>query len=75
MTPWVERIHALTARADPLTQREREIARLVALGRSNREIAAELVLSERTVANHVQHVLTKLGSTRRAQITAWLAAA
>jgi DNA-binding CsgD family transcriptional regulator len=72
MTPWVERIEALTAQADPLTPREREIARLVALGRSNREIAAGLVLSERTVANHVQHVLTKLGFTRRAQIAAWL---
>jgi DNA-binding CsgD family transcriptional regulator/tetratricopeptide (TPR) repeat protein len=72
MTPWVERIHALTAQADPLTPREREIARLVALGRTNRDIAAGLVLSERTVANHVQHVLTKLGFTRRAQIAAWL---
>src|SRR5215469_4563484 len=72
MTPWVERIHALTTRADPLTPREREVARLVALGRSNREIAAGLVLSERTVANHVQHVLTKLGFTRRGQIAAWL---
>ena len=60
------------SRADPLTPREREVARLVALGRSNREIAAGLVLSERTVANHVQHVLTKLGFTRRGQIAAWL---
>ena len=72
MTPWVERIQALAAQPDPLTPREREIARMVALGRSNREIAAGLVLSERTVANHVQHVLTKLGFTRRAQIAAWL---
>jgi DNA-binding CsgD family transcriptional regulator/tetratricopeptide (TPR) repeat protein len=73
MTPWVKRIRAGMTRADPLTPREREITALVALGRSNREIAAELVLSERTVANHVQHVLTKLGFTRRAQIAAWAA--
>lgn len=72
MRPWTERIRALTTRSDPLTPREREVARLVAVGRSNREIAAELVVSERTVENHVQHVLTKLGFTRRTQIAAWL---
>ncbi len=57
----------------PLTQREAEIATMVARGMTNREIAAELVLSERTVETHVQHVLTKLGFGNRSQIAAWVA--
>jgi non-specific serine/threonine protein kinase len=55
-----------------LTRREVEVARLVATGRSNREIAAEFVLSERTVESHVQHILTKLGFTSRAEVAAWV---
>jgi DNA-binding NarL/FixJ family response regulator len=35
-------------------------------------IASRLVLSDRTAANHVQHILTKLGLTNRTQITAWM---
>jgi DNA-binding CsgD family transcriptional regulator len=74
MTPWVARIDAELARSkDPLTAREREVAALVAQGLSNREIAAELVLSERTAGNHVQHILTKLGFANRSQIAAWAA--
>ena len=58
---------SLAANGPPggLTRREVEVARLVATGRSNREIAAEFVLSERTVESHVQHILTKLGFTSR----------
>jgi DNA-binding CsgD family transcriptional regulator len=56
---------------DPLTPREREVADLVAEGLTNREIAERLVLSERTAQNHVQHVLTKLGLSNRAQVAAW----
>ena len=75
MTPWVHRIDQLLGRgAGPLTAREREVAELVALGRSNREIAEQLVLSERTVGNHVQHILTKLGFGNRSQIAAWVTA-
>src|SRR5205823_1488952 len=44
----------------PLTGREAEVARLVARGWTNREIAQELVISERTAENHVEHVLNKL---------------
>ncbi len=55
-----------------LTRREVEVARLVARGKSNREIAEEFVLSERTVESHVQHILTKLGFTSRAEIAAWV---
>ncbi len=54
-----------------LTRREVEVARLVSQGRSNREMAEELVLSERTVETHVQHILTKLRFTSRAEIAAW----
>jgi predicted ATPase/DNA-binding CsgD family transcriptional regulator len=54
-----------------LTRREREIAALVAQGKSNREIANELVLSRRTVEKHVANILSKLGFTSRAQIVRW----
>jgi DNA-binding NarL/FixJ family response regulator len=46
------------------------LARLAA-GRTNRQIAAELVLSERTVETHVGHVLGKLGVANRAEAAAW----
>ena len=55
-----------------LTSRELEVARLIAQGRSNHEIAQTLVLSERTVTTHVSHILGKLGYTSRTQIVAWL---
>ena len=54
-----------------LTGREREVAVLVALGKSNREIAEELVVSERTAATHVSNILNKLTFSSRAQIAAW----
>src|SRR6516162_2092602 len=58
--------------ATELTRREREIADLVADGMSNKEIASTLVISFRTVEGHVEHILTKLGFTSRAQIAAWV---
>ena len=58
--------------SSPLTRREREIARLVAQGRSNREIAAELVISQRTAEGHVEHILDKLGFNSRSQIATWV---
>lgn len=54
-----------------LTAREREVAMLVAQGKSNRAIAAELVISERTTESHVTNILGKLGYSSRAQIAAW----
>jgi len=54
-----------------LTAREREVLRLVAAGRTNREIAAELVISEHTVARHLQNMFLKLGLSSRAAATAW----
>jgi ATP/maltotriose-dependent transcriptional regulator MalT len=48
-----------------LTRREIEVARLVAEGRTNREVAAQLILSERTVARHLDHILARLGVPSR----------
>lgn len=59
------------ARPGGLTAREQETARLVAQGRSNREIADTLFIGERTVETHVSNILSKLGFTSRAQIAAW----
>jgi len=56
-----------------LTRREREVADLVAKGMTNKEIAARLVISQRTAETHVEHILTKLGFTSRAQIASWVA--
>nr|WP_275424814.1 LuxR C-terminal-related transcriptional regulator [Streptomyces sp. SID13726] len=62
------------APASGLTRREEQVVALVARGMTNRRIAAELVLSPRTVDNHVNRILTKLGFSSRAQIAAWWAA-
>jgi DNA-binding NarL/FixJ family response regulator len=58
--------------ADDLTSREREIAILIAQGKSNGEIANELVLSKRTVEKHVANILSKLRVTNRTQIVHWV---
>ncbi len=56
-----------------LTAREREIAALIAHGKSNREIAGELVISEKTAERHVANILLKLGFNSRTQIGVWAA--
>ncbi len=56
---------------DGLTGREREVVTLIAQGKSNSEIAAELVLSKRTVEKHIANILSKLSFTSRAQIVRW----
>ena len=61
----------LSARLDPasvLTRREREVAHLIAAGRSNREVADQLVVSERTIDNHLYRVFRKLGVTSREEL-------
>jgi DNA-binding CsgD family transcriptional regulator/tetratricopeptide (TPR) repeat protein len=55
----------------PLTTREFHVATLVASGLTNREMADKLVLSPKTVSAHVEHILAKLGASRRAEIAAW----
>ena len=54
-----------------LTPRELEILRLVGAGKSNKEIAAELQISERTARTHVSNILSKLGITSRTQAALW----
>jgi DNA-binding CsgD family transcriptional regulator len=56
----------------PLTAREREAAALITQGLTNREIAAELVNSERTVDRHIENVLDRLELTSRTQIARWV---
>ncbi|MFE4502583.1 protein kinase [Rhodococcus sp. NPDC056743] len=55
-----------------LTKRESEVADLVAQGLTNKAIAAKLVISIRTAQGHVEHILTKLGFSSRAQIAGWV---
>ena len=55
----------------PLTAREFEVAKLVAAGLTNAEIAAELDIAPKTASAHVEHILAKLGVARRAEIGAW----
>jgi non-specific serine/threonine protein kinase len=54
-----------------LSAREREVAQLIAQGRSNREIAEALVVSNKTVESHVKHIFDKLGVQARAEIAVW----
>jgi ATP/maltotriose-dependent transcriptional regulator MalT len=56
----------------PLTAREQEVARLVADGRSNRQIARELVVTEATAAKHLENIREKLGVRSRTQVAAWV---
>ncbi|HLF00586.1 MAG TPA: response regulator transcription factor, partial [Anaerolineales bacterium] len=52
---------------EPLTEREKEVLKLLAQGRSNKEIAAALVISERTVKFHVSAIMGKLGAGNRTE--------
>jgi DNA-binding CsgD family transcriptional regulator len=63
--------HAPSIDAHGLTPRELQVLRLVAAGETNKAIAAELVLSERTVDRHVSNIFTKLGVSSRAAATAY----
>jgi predicted ATPase/DNA-binding CsgD family transcriptional regulator len=60
--------------APALTRRERQICELITEGLSNRQIAARLVISQRTAESHVQSSLIKLGFVNRSQVAAWMAA-
>jgi DNA-binding NarL/FixJ family response regulator len=78
MRPLMERVAVLQGRVeslptkmpaypDGLTQREVEVLRLIAAGRSNPDIAAELVISLNTVARHVSNIFSKTGAANRAE--------
>lgn len=58
----------------PLTRREQEVARLVAEGLGNQQIADRLVIARRTAEGHVERILSKLGFSNRSQIAAWMTA-
>jgi DNA-binding NarL/FixJ family response regulator len=74
--PDLTRAQALSRKASTpptggLTARELEVLRLVATGKTNKSIAADLFLSEKTVARHVSNIFTKLGLSSRAAATAY----
>jgi two-component system, NarL family, response regulator DevR len=74
----LERLAVLTRKErareeDLLSDREKEVLVLVARGLTNRQIAAELIISENTVRNHLSHILDKLDLSRRAQVAAYAA--
>ncbi len=62
---------AAAERFGGLTEREREVAVLIAQGKTNREIADTLVVSHRTVETHVSTILSKLGVSSRSRIALW----
>jgi DNA-binding CsgD family transcriptional regulator len=74
-TPDVSRARSLSRRharnASPLTEREIQVLRLIAGGRTNRAIAGALHISEKTVARHVSNIFTKLGLSSRSAATAY----
>jgi DNA-binding NarL/FixJ family response regulator len=71
--PDLERLGRLAGSSRPggLSQRESEVLTLVAAGKTNRAIATELFISEKTVARHVSNIFTKLGLSSRAEATAY----
>jgi DNA-binding NarL/FixJ family response regulator len=74
--PDIDRLDVLVSRPygrapGGLTRREVEVLRLIASGKTNRAIAKELGLSEKTVARHVHNSLTKIGAPSRAAATAY----
>jgi DNA-binding NarL/FixJ family response regulator len=72
--PDLERLARLSGSSGPggpLSRREREVLMLVAAGKANRAIAAELFISEKTVARHVSNIFTKLRLSSRAEATAY----
>jgi DNA-binding CsgD family transcriptional regulator len=69
--PDLARLAGVHSETHGLTARELEVLRLVAAGRTNRQIAAELVVSEHTVARHLQNIFGKLGVSSRTAATAF----
>jgi DNA-binding NarL/FixJ family response regulator len=61
----------VTQPIDPLTEREEEVLVLVARGRTNAEIAAELFIGLSTVKTHVASLMAKLGARNRVEIAMW----
>lgn len=53
----------------PLSIRERQVTKLVIIGRTNKEIASELEVKTQTVKNHIRHIYVKTGATNRVELT------
>ena len=70
MLPRTRAVGAAPGLADPLTDRELEVLRLLAAGKSNQRIAHDLVVALNTVKKHVTHVLGKLGAANRTEAVA-----
>ncbi|MEU3617962.1 LuxR C-terminal-related transcriptional regulator [Streptomyces sp. NPDC006872] len=70
--PTAGEISPVADRTEALSRREWEVADLIAQGRTNKDIAASLVISARTAEGHVQHILAKLDFSSRAQIAVWM---
>ena len=70
---WIDRLTKTGASGNshPLTPRELQVLRLVAAGKTNATIAAELFLSERTIERHLSNIFTKLDLSTRTAATAW----
>jgi DNA-binding NarL/FixJ family response regulator len=70
-----KRVDAQSARARKypasLTERQAEVLRLIAAGKTSREMAEKLVLSERTIQRHIANIYTKIGARNRAEATAF----
>jgi non-specific serine/threonine protein kinase len=69
---WEDHLSDADHPSSPLSAREHDAAALLARGLTNRQIAAELVIAERTASTHVAHILSKLGFSTRTQIAAWV---
>ncbi len=66
--------HLMSPEAEPdadLSEREMEVVGLIAEGKTNKEIAKDLIIAEKTARNHVSRILNKLGLSRRSQAAAW----
>jgi DNA-binding NarL/FixJ family response regulator len=68
---WIDGLSGAPAKGSGLTAREIEVLRLVAAGKTNRAIAEDLVLSQKTIDRHVSNIFTKLGISSRAAATAY----
>ena len=73
LTRWRSRQTTCPSRS-VFCRREADVARLIAEGLSNKQIAARLFISERIVDSYVRSILNKLGFNSRAQVAAWMAA-
>src|SRR5262249_30286586 len=71
--PLVPHVGDRIARSDGLSRREREVAMLIIDGSTNRQIAEQLSITERTAEHHLENIMAKLGVNSRTQVGVWAA--